>query len=196
MLFGNQFAIGCGEMRCDAAKKSPKHLISCWTSNPAFAWEPFRKQWRCSWPKFYFGFEIYASLKDLDRNGILLFDRKHFLFYFSRSWLGLWWQRQLDPRSLGVQGSADNDSIEIRCISLLQSLPGEQVSRRGWTPSPNTLSFACLSPNRNSHPFGSIITISEGELGLPHKMFYNLESRHKVHANWTTNFEREKNENV
>ncbi|KAG4075956.1 hypothetical protein HA402_003782 [Bradysia odoriphaga] len=34
--------------------------------------------------------------------------------------------------------------------------------------------------NRNSKPFGNIIKISEGEYGLPHKMFYNLETDHKI----------------
>lgn len=31
-----------------------------------------------------------------------------------------------------------------------------------------------------SHPYGKIITIDEGEVGLPHKMFYSLDNNHKV----------------
>lgn len=34
--------------------------------------------------------------------------------------------------------------------------------------------------NRNSLPYGNIITISEGDVGLPHKMFYNLDINHEV----------------
>lgn len=31
-----------------------------------------------------------------------------------------------------------------------------------------------------SHPYGKIVTIDEGEVGLPHKMFYSLDNNHKV----------------
>lgn len=40
----------------------------------------------------------------------------------------------------------------------------------------NLFSMHC----RNSKPFGNIIKISEGEYGLPHKMFYNLDAEHEV----------------
>ncbi|KAJ6637056.1 Protein gone early, partial [Pseudolycoriella hygida] len=40
--------------------------------------------------------------------------------------------------------------------------------------------FKISVENRNSAPFGNIVKISEGEYGLPHKMFYNLSPNHKI----------------
>lgn len=34
--------------------------------------------------------------------------------------------------------------------------------------------------NRKTPPYGNVITLSEGDVGLPHKMFYNLDQNHKV----------------
>lgn len=40
--------------------------------------------------------------------------------------------------------------------------------------------FRVSLANRNALPFGNIITVSEGALGLPHRMFYNLPHDHRV----------------
>ncbi|XP_037927153.1 protein gone early isoform X2 [Hermetia illucens] len=40
--------------------------------------------------------------------------------------------------------------------------------------------FKVSVENRVSHPYGKIITIDEGEVGLPHKMFYSLDNNHKI----------------
>lgn len=85
--------------------------------------------------------------------------------------------------------------MRVNVLTGLHRASAEWVYGKDWVPNAWDFQTAMiiahsrygLSPffkvsmrPRNSLPFGNIISVSEGSLGLPHKMFYNLKHDHRV----------------